>query len=121
MSTTSVQTLNLPPAAVTGAIAQASTNATVVVAGAEIDATQYQSVAYTIVVVTNDVKWSVWGANAADYSDESAVLAAAAVTAGTSSSYTSSVAPFRYYRVKIIDSVGGTHGTATVNGVAKAI
>ncbi len=109
----------MPPAAVTGAIPQASTNATVVVAGAEIDATQFRSVCYTIAVATHDVDWSVFGANASDYSDEVAVLAATKVSAGANSSYSVAQAPFRYYRVKIVDDVGGTHGTATVNGIAK--
>lgn len=119
MSTTLIQTLNLPPAGVTGAVQQASTNATANVAGVEIDATQYRTVCYTIAVATHDVDWSVFGANSADYSDEVAVLAATKVAAGANSSYSASPAPFRYYRVKIIDDVGGTHGTATVNGICK--
>lgn len=121
MATTPVQTLNLPPAFVTGAVGpQTSTSGTVVVAGAEIDATQCKTVCYTGVAATHDVDWSIWGANAADYSDEVAVLAATKIAAGASGSYTASPAPFRYYRVKVTDDVGGTHGTLLVNGVAKA-
>jgi hypothetical protein len=119
MSTTFVESQNLPPAAVTGAVVQVSTNATAVVAGAEIDATQLRTVCYTIAVATHDVDWSVFAANASDYSDEVAVLNATKVSAGGNGSYTASPAPYRYYRVKIIDDVGGTHGQATVNGIAK--
>lgn len=120
MSTTIVQTLNAPPAAVTGPVGpQASTNATVVVAGAEIDATQFRSVAYTAIAASHDVDWSVFGANAADYSDEVAVLTATKITAGANANYSVAQAPYRFYRVKVIDDVGGTHGTITVNGIAK--
>jgi len=120
MATTAVNFLNLPPAYVTGPVVQASTAATVVAAGAEIDATQLVSVCYTIIVATHDIDWSIFAANVNDYSDETAVLSATKVTAGSNSSYAVAQAPYRYYRVKIIDDVGGTHGTATVNGVAKA-
>ena len=120
MSTTPVQTANLPAAAVTGAVTQVSTSGTVVAAGSEMDATQYKTVAYTITIATHDVDWSVFGANVSDYSDEVALLAATKVSAPGVSSYTAALAPFRYYRVKIIDDVGGTHGTATINGIMKA-
>ncbi len=120
MSTTKVQTDNLPPALVTGAVGpQTSTSGTVVVSGAEVDATQCRSLSYTAVCATNDVDWSVFGANASDYSDEVAVKAATQIAAGANDSYTVSPPPFRFYRVKVKDHVGGTHGTVTVNGVAK--
>lgn len=120
MSTTITQPLNLPPAAITGpAGPQASTSGTVVVAGAEIDATQFKTVAYTAIAATHDVDWSVFGANVADYSDEVAVLSATKIAVGANASYTANPAPYRYYRVKVIDDVGGTHGTITVNGIAK--
>jgi hypothetical protein len=121
VSATKVQTDTLPAALVTGAVGpQTSTNATVVVTGAELDVTQYKTVAYTAIAATHDVDWSVFGANAADYSDEVAVLAATKITAGSNASYTANPAPYRYYRVKVIDDVGGTHGTITVNGIAKS-
>lgn len=102
-----------------GPIAQASTNATANVAGAEIDARQWRTVCYNVAAAGNAVDWSVWGANASDYSDEVAVKAATKVNAGANDTYAASPAPYAYYRVKIIDDVGGTHGTATVNGIAK--
>lgn len=98
--------------------AQASTNATAVVTGSGLDAGPYDLISYTIVIATEDVDWSVFGANSSDYSDEVAVVSATTVGAGTASSYTAD-AGYRYYRVKIIDTVGDTHGTATVRGLAK--
>jgi len=114
-----VQTQNLQPALITGALSQASTASTVAVTGSDLDATQFSSIAYTIVIATNAVKWSVFAANVSDFSDEVAVLSATTVASGAASSYSAALAPFRYYRVKIIDDSGGSHGTATVNGVAK--
>lgn len=103
----------------TGPVAQASTSSYVAVAGTDIDARAWRSVAYTIAVATHDVTWQVLGANSADYSDAVVVQAGASVVAGANSSYAIAQAPFAFYRVQIEDTVGGTHGTATVNGVAK--
>lgn len=114
-----VQTFPFRPALATGAVVQASTASTVVAAGSELDATQFGSVAYTISIATNNVNWSVFGANVSDYSDEVAVQTATQVNAGAVGSYAATVAVYRFYRAKIIDTVGGTHGTATINGVAK--
>ena len=102
-----------------GPLSQASTNATAVVVGSGLDARNHATVCYTIAVATHDVDWSVFGANASDYSDEVAVLVATKVVAAAHSSYTAAPAPYSYYRVKIIDDAGGTHGTATVSGIVK--
>lgn len=99
--------------------AQASTASTAVVTGSELDAGPHLTACYTIKVATNAVKWSVFGANASDYSDEVAVLSATTVASGAASSYAASPAPFRYYRVKVIDDSGGSHGSVTVRGIAK--
>ena len=99
--------------------AQTSTASTVVVTGSGLDTGPHLTVAYTVVVATNAIKWSVFGANSSDYSDEVAVLAAATVASGARSSDPATPAPFRYYRVKIIDDSGGVHGSATVRGIAK--
>ena len=124
MSATPIQTYGprpAPPTLATGAIGpQASTSSTAVVAGTEMDATQFGILSYTAVVATHDVDWSVFGANKSDYSDEVAVLSATKISAGGNSSYSTANAPYRYYRVKVIDDVGGTHGTITVNGLAKS-
>ncbi len=100
-------------------VAYTTTASTVVVTGSEIDARPWKSLSYTVVVATQAIKWSVWGANAADYSDEVAVLAAATVAAGAASSYSVVPPPFSYYRVKGIDDSGGVHGVMTVRGIAK--
>ena len=79
-----------------------------------------KTVCYTAIAATHDVDWSVFGANVSDYSDEVAVLAATKIASfRANASYTASPAPYRYYRVKVIDDVGGTHGAITVNGIAK--
>lgn len=95
-----------------------STNS--LVALAAIDVGPWLSLAYTIAVATNSIDWTVFGANAADYSDEQVVQAEAAVAAAATGTYAVAQAPYRYYRVKIKSTVAGTHGTATVVGIAKA-
>lgn len=102
-----------------GPLTQTTTASTVAVTSSGIDARSWRSVCYTIVVATNAVKWSVWGANASDYSDEVAVQSAATVASGAASSYSVAQAPFGYYRVKVIDDSGGVHGDVTVYGIAK--
>jgi len=97
--------------------ALASTNS--LVALAAIDIGSWQSLAYTIKVATASVDWTVFGANAADYSDEVIVQAEAAVAAAGIGSYAVAQAPYRYYRVKIKSTVADTPGTATVVGIAK--
>lgn len=99
--------------------AQLSANADAVVVGSEIDALAWNSVSYTVTVADNSVTWTVFGANAADYSDEQVVSAAAPVAAGATGNYAVAQAPYAYYRVKIRSTVGGVHGTATVRGIAK--
>lgn len=98
---------------------QASTNSEVLLAGSEIDARMWRSIAYTIAVVTAGVKWAVYGANASDYSDEQAVQALTNVAAGATGAYTVAQAPYAYYRVKIQSNVVDTPGTATLRGIAK--
>jgi hypothetical protein len=99
--------------------AYTSTASLAAISGTEIDASSWRSVSYTVVCATNAIKWAVYGANASDYSDEVAVLSAATVSAGASSSYSVAQAPFRYYRVKGQDDSGGVHGSITIRGVAK--
>ena len=50
--------------------AQVSTNDPAVVAGSALDMRGWRSLAYTILCAANTISWSVYGANAADYSDE---------------------------------------------------
>jgi hypothetical protein len=123
MSTKPVQAYGpcpVPPAIVTGPVGpQTSTSSTVVVAGSEMDVTQFPVLSYTAVVASHDIDWSVFGANTADYSDEVAVLTATKIATGATSSYSTTNAPYRFYRVKVIDDVGGVHGTLLISGVAK--
>jgi hypothetical protein len=98
-------------------VAQVSTNAYVVYAGSEVAAKDFRSVSYTIKAVTESVKWKVYGANLANYTDEVEVQAEATVLAAAASSYAVAQAPYAYYRVKITDGSG--HSTATVTGLAK--
>jgi len=99
--------------------AQASVNAETVLAGSEIDARMWRSIAYTIAIITAGVKWAVYGANAADYSDEQAVQALTNVAAAATGTYTVAQAPYAYYRVKIASNVADTPGAATLRGIAK--
>jgi hypothetical protein len=107
-----------PPLEVTPA-AQVSTNAYADVAGSTLDTRFFTSVSYTLTNITGTISWKVIGGNAADFSDAVIVQAAADVLAAASASYSAAMAVWRYYKVQIIDKVGGTHGTATVRGIAK--
>ena len=100
--------------------AQASTNAYADVVGSTLDTQLFGSVSYTLVNAAQTITWRVLGANASDFSDSVIVQAAADVLAAASASYSATVAVWRYYKVQIIDKVGGTHGTVTVRGIAKA-
>jgi hypothetical protein len=123
MSTPSVQTVTSgarqADILVTGAVTQASTSAYVTVDGCDLDARAWKTVAYTISVATNAVTWQVMGANASDYSDAVVVQAGASVAAAAASSFVANPAPYAFYRVQVKDTSAGTHGSATVNGVAK--
>jgi hypothetical protein len=65
------------------------------------------------------LQWRVVGANAADFSDEVIVQTAADVAAGDSAAFMPTSAPYRFYRVEIIDKVGGSHSTAVLHGFGK--
>jgi hypothetical protein len=98
---------------------QTSSNTDSLVTGSTIDAAAYRSVAYTVKVATNNVDWTVYGANQADLSDKIAVQAKAPVAAGAAGSYAVAQAPYRYYCVYIDSSVDGNHGAVTLAGIAK--
>jgi hypothetical protein len=74
---------------------------------------------YTFKAATNALKWTVFGANLADFSDEAVVQAEATVNAAAVGNYSTTQAVYRFYRVKHKASVGGSQGTATVTAVAK--
>jgi hypothetical protein len=100
--------------------AQASTNTATAVAGSALDARPWRSVAYTIVGATQTIEWWVYGANAADFSDEVIVDGPADVAAAAVDSYAVAQAPYAYYRVKIKSKVNDVHGAALVRGLAKS-
>ena len=105
----------------TGGMGQTSSNVLSVVAGSGVDTRAWKSLAYTIFNThgANAVDWTIFGANAADFSDEVIVVGAATVIAGETDSYALAQAPFAYYRVKIVSTVGDSHATCIVRGVQK--
>ena len=100
--------------------AQASTNSYAVVTDSNGTARAWQSISYTIKVITNSVDWTVHGANISDFSDEVIVNAESSVAAGATDSYAVTQAAYSYYRVKIKSTVADNAGTATVTGVMKS-
>ncbi len=101
--------------------AVASSAVLTVVAGSEVDSRGWRSLAYTIKNAgANSVDWTVFGANLADYSDEVVVQAATTVANAASGSYSTTQAPFAFYRVKIVDTAAPNHGTVTVVGTSKS-
>jgi len=99
--------------------AQDSTNDLVVLTGSGVDVRVWSVLSYTISIATNGVKWAVYGANAADYSDEVVVKTLVNVAAAAIDSYTVTNPPYGFYRVKIQSNVADVHGTATLRGMAK--
>lgn len=99
--------------------AQASTAAYVVLAGSELDVRGYRSIAYTMTNITNTISFEVFGANLATYADEVLASGPTDIAAVAAGSYVVAQTPYAYYRVKIIDKVGASHGTVTLAGIAK--
>jgi hypothetical protein len=99
---------------------QPSTNAYADVTGSTLDTLNHMTISYTIV---NDgaqsIDWEVLGANAADFSDAQVVLSPATILAAGVSGYSAAQAVWRYYKVQIIDTIGGSHGAALVRGITK--
>lgn len=108
-----VQVLTIAP------VAQASVDAETLLAGSAMDLRPWSSLAFTFKVATQGVKWSIYGANVADFSDEVAIQALTNVAAGAIGTYVVAQAPYAFYRVKIASNVSGQVGTATLNGIAK--
>ena len=99
---------------------QASTNTSTFVTASTLDAYQAMSVSYTVKNAgANSVNFEVIAGNLADLSDAVQVQAPATVANGAVGSYAVSIAPYVFYGIKIVDTVGGNHGTVTVRGRAK--
>lgn len=88
-------------------------------ARAPIDCRGYRSLSYTLLATVQTLKWTVYGANLSDYSDEVVVQSEATVAAAAVGSYAVTQAPFGFYRVKVANNAGGVVGTAAVNAYAK--
>ncbi len=99
--------------------AQASAQAETVLAGSEMDARPWKSLAYTLTNITQTITVNFYGANASDYSDEVLVSGPTDIAASAASSYAVEQAAYGFYRVKILDKVGGVHGTCTLRGICK--
>jgi hypothetical protein len=100
--------------------AQPSVNGTLaVVAGSQLNAGPFRTVAYTFRNSGSDtISYAVTAAILADYSDERTVDAGA-IAAAALDDYSVDPAPFVHYRVKVADAVSGSHGAMVVAGVAK--
>ncbi len=99
--------------------AQASVAGETVLAGSEMDTRAWKSLAYTLTNITETITYNVYGANASAYTDEVLVSGPTDILASAASSYAVAQAPYSYYRVKILDKVGGVHGTVTLRGICK--
>lgn len=102
-------------------VAKNSVTAWADVPGSAIDAQNFQSIAYTCVNTgAQTICWRVSGGNDSAFADAVIVQASADLTAAGVGDYSTTGAVWRYYKVEIQDKVGGTHGQATVRGIAKA-
>jgi len=100
-------------------VTQTSTNTDVIVTGSNLDARGYSALSYTVAAATNDLDYTVYGANVSDFSDKVAIVAKNTCTAGTTETYAVTPPPYAYYCVYLDATVDATHGTLTVNGIAK--
>ncbi len=97
--------------------AQTSTSSYVVAAA--MDAQAATQVKWAANSATNDVTWEVYGSNSAVFAGEVLVHGPENVVAlAASVSYLDAAPAYRYYRVKIKDTVGGTHGVAFITGLS---
>lgn len=100
----------------TGVPSTTSTNT--VVSGTSLDCQSASKLILAVAAATNSIKYSLFGANAADYSDEVSILGPTTVAAAAWDYQTVTSPTKRYYRVKVQDAVGGTHGTVYITLVA---
>jgi hypothetical protein len=100
--------------------AQASANAGMAdVTGSTLDTLHNEYVSYTLINTgAFSLDWQVLAANDVAFAGAVIVQVAATVLSAGYSSY-SAAATFRYYKIRIVDTVGGSHGQATVHGITK--
>lgn len=101
--------------------AQATTSSFVDVAGSTLDTLNNLTVSYTIQNSdnTNSLDWQVLAANDSAFAAPVTVQSSAAVIHNATSSYNANPAVWRYYKVQVRDTVGGSHATAVVIGITK--
>lgn len=104
-----------------GPIQQASTDALAVVTGSSVNVSTSKAVRYGIEVSDQAVKWTVYGANLSNYSDEQVVRAEVSVAAGHTDHASFPSPAFSYYRVKIRSAATGQPGTVVLAGLSGAI
>ncbi len=109
----------LVPSQVTPA-AQATVDAYADVVGSTLDALNYRTVSFTILENgVNAIKWQVIASNDSAFAVPVTAQAEAVVATSATSSYSTTTAVWRYYKVQIKASVGSSQGNATVVGLAK--
>ena len=98
---------------------QETTDAYADVTGSKIDTYSQKLVSYIIKNTdgANSLDWKVLASN--DDTTYVEAQAEASVAAGASGTYTSTAAPYRYYKVQVKATVGGSQGDATLHGLAK--
>lgn len=101
--------------------AQATTASFADVTGSTLDTLNNLTVSYTIQNTdnTNSLDWQVLAANDSAFTAPVTVQSSAAVIHNATSSYNANPAVYRYYKVQVRDTSGGSHATAVVNGITK--
>lgn len=101
--------------------AQASTSSYLIVAGSLMNTLNRNSLSYTIKNTgAESIDWKIVAGNLSDLSDGVIVNAAATITAGAyGTAYAVTTTPYAWYAVYIVDTVGASHGEATINGICK--
>lgn len=99
---------------------KASVNTLTLMSSSKMRAGQAFSISYSIKNTgANSISWEVRGGNSLDLSDAIVVQSLATITAGSSSSYASTVPVYAYYAIYIRSTVADNHGEATIKGITK--
>ena len=98
---------------------QETTDAYADLTNSKLDAYEHNTVCYVIKNTdgANSIDWKVLGSN--DDSEYVEVQAEAAVAAGAVGTFLTATAYYRYYKVQIKATVGGSQGDADLTGHAK--
>lgn len=98
---------------------QESTNSYADVTGSKIDTYSKTKVCYTCknTDLANSINWKVLCSN--DDTTYIEAQAEATLTTGSIGSYTNTLATYRYYKIQVKATVGGSQGDAQVRGYSK--